>query len=724
MIRQLVRLLVLLALLIPVFGRIERVPSVFAAGISYYVDCAAEKAGMGTEAAPFHNLAAINTVHLTPGDSVLFKRGSICSGTFAPVGSGSFAAPVTIAAYGPGLARPVINANGQTDAILLRNLQYIELSDLELTASGDNKTARRGVHVLGENAGDLYGITLRNLYIHDVRGYMPSTVSGNYHGTGKYANASGGIVIEVLGTAVPTAFHQVQVLNNQIASVDRQGIYVWSNYCQRPGLVEFWGSLCNGSWKPMTDLYISGNTLSDIGGDGIAPMTVDGALVESNTLTGFNMRSDSPNAGMWTANANNVTFQFNDTSGGKTTKDGMAYDIDHSTSNITFQYNYSHGNEGGFFLICAQGNSKAVNFVIRYNISVNDRARMFQSCGGEVVSSHIYNNTMYIGSGLAPVIYQETTNQRQAIQFRNNLIYKEGGGQVTWTLDDLNFVIDNNAFFGVPVPAWATNTVTTDPWLNGPGSLDQAGYKLGAGSVALNVGAVIPANGGRDYFGNAVSSTTAPSIGAYQGPGLAPAFVSPLAHFKLDDGSGVTAADAAGTNNGSLIGNPVWNNNGKIGGSLKLNGRGDYVSVPAVLNPGSGNFTVAGWVKLDTAAGVNQVIFQQEGVLGRTLLYRVTSTGQLGTFLGGSALLSSETIPTGEWTHVAVVNRGGAVTLYVNGQPVGSATRTIESQTSPFRIGAHKSPTDANDYWNGSVDDFQLYNTALNSAQVYRLYNS
>ncbi|MVO98176.1 LamG domain-containing protein [Paenibacillus lutrae] len=720
MFRKTVLILFSLFVFLPSLAPSGWLPSANAAGSTYYVDCKATTAGNGTSTSPFNQLASINGVTLTPGDTVLFKRGSACNGTFAPIGSGSASSPIGIAAYGTGTARPVIHANGQEDAVRLRNIQYVHVQDLELTASGDNTTARRGVHVLGQDAGDLYGITLSNLYIHDVRGYMPSTVSGNYHGTGKYANASGGIVLQVLGTTVPTAFHDVRIVNNLISSVDRQGIYVWSNYCQRTQLAEFWGSLCSGAWKPMTDLIVRGNTLNDIGGDGIAPMTVEGALVESNTLAGFNVRSNSYNAGMWTANSNAVTFQLNDTSGGKTTLDGMAYDVDHSTSNVVFQYNYSHGNEGGFFLLCPQGRGKPVNFTIRYNISVNDRARMFQSCSGEV-EGQIYNNTMYIGSGLSPVIYEENTSQPQTVRFRNNLVYKEGSGNVTWSLNDPTFVLDRNVLIGVPVPVGATNTITTDPWLVQAGSAATDGYKLFAGSAALGSGAVIAGNGGRDYFGNPVSAGSSPNIGAFGGPGLLPAVAAPLAHYRFDETTGSTAADSAGTAAAALKNGPVWDPAGRLAGSLKLDGTDDYVSAPVGISAGAGDFTAAGWVKLGVSAGTSQTILQQEGTSGRTWLYRETATGQLGTFLGGSALLGSGTIPTGAWTHVAVVHRAGVVTLYVNGSSSGSAGRTIEAQTAPFRIGAHKSPTSANPNWNGQTDDFRFYSSALNSAQIYQL---
>ncbi len=493
-----------------------------ASGNTYYVDCTSTNSGTGTIVSPYNSLSAVNSVVLEQGDSIFFKRGSICLGQFAPSGSGTKTSPIIISAYGSGIGSPIINANGQTNAVLLKNMQYVELSNLELVAPGNNTTARRGVYVFAEDSGDMYGVVLKNLTIHDVRGYMPSTTGGGSNSsTGKFKNASGGIVVEAQGTTTPTAFHDMQILDNRIYSVDRQGIYFWSNWCKRPDLSR-WQTDCTANWYPHTNTIIRGNQLSDIGGDGIVPKMTDGGLVENNNLEGFNVRSRSYNAGMWTANSDNITFQYNRTSGGISTLDGMAYDIDHATNHIIFQYNLSYNNEGGFFLFCPDG-SNTKDFIIRYNISINDRAQLFlQGCGGEISNGKIYNNTMYIGNGLSPTVYAQNGSPIRNVEFFNNIVYKTGTGTVGWELTDTDFKLDNNVFYGLTsIPNWATDTITeADPLLVYPNNNDPRGYRLQEGSKAIGAGVLINSNGGKDYFGNLVSSTKVPNIGAYEGNGV------------------------------------------------------------------------------------------------------------------------------------------------------------------------------------------------------------
>src|SRR5215213_5543060 len=49
---------------------------------TYYVDCSAAANGNGTQSSPWNNLTTVNGRTFVPGDSLLFKRGTICTGFF------------------------------------------------------------------------------------------------------------------------------------------------------------------------------------------------------------------------------------------------------------------------------------------------------------------------------------------------------------------------------------------------------------------------------------------------------------------------------------------------------------------------------------------------------------------------------------------------------------------------------------------------------------------
>ncbi|KAI8066670.1 pectin lyase fold/virulence factor [Gongronella butleri] len=541
---------------------------------TYYVDCAQTSNGSGSSASPFNAVGSVNALTLQPGDSVLFQRGSTCLGQFAPQGKGSASQGVVIGAYGSGSSLPVINANGAVNAVLLNAFSYVTLQDLELTAPGDNTQRRRGVYLYAADAGVVSNITLQRLYIHDVRGLMPSTISPSNAANGKYANATGAIIIEAAGNTTPTSFNGVLVQDNIIRSVDRQGIYTWSNWCRRTALAAFWNSLCTQNWAPSTGFEVRNNQLYDIGGDGIVPKGYVGAWIHHNKLIGFNRRSGSPNAGLWTANSDDSLFQYNVVSGGHTTSDGMAYDVDHSTSGTVFEYNVSHDNEGGFFLICPY-DKPTKNFVIRYNLSVNDKARVIQICAGQLVNGTFTKNTVIVGDGITTNVVQESTTASLDVKFTNNIIRKSGAGSANWVLNDTAFVVDHNAFYGVSTYAAATNTITASPGLAAPGLRDPKAYYLLSGYPSLGAGVPPTYDASQDFFGNPVSASAAPNLGFYAGAGTrVPVFIETFDAYTLGTAPNASIWPVTG-GKAVIVADPA----GDLGRSLQLTPQSTTLSV-------------------------------------------------------------------------------------------------------------------------------------------------
>ncbi|MHC4496018.1 MAG: hypothetical protein ACYSYM_09375, partial [Planctomycetota bacterium] len=72
-----------------------------------------------------------------------------------------------------------------------------------------------------------------------------------------------------------------------------------------------------------------------------------------------------------------------------------------------------------------------------------------------------------------------------------------------------------------------------------------------------------------------------------------------VSHWKLDDGSGTTARDSAGINDGTLKGDAKWAN-GWVIGAVELDGDDDYVDCGegTVFNTVCRDvITLAAWVK-------------------------------------------------------------------------------------------------------------------------------
>ncbi|MFI7011124.1 right-handed parallel beta-helix repeat-containing protein [Streptomyces sp. NPDC050145] len=474
----------------------------------HHVDCQAPDGlpETGTAKTPWRSLAAVNGQRLRPGDSVVLKRGTRCVGTLAPAGAGRAGAPVRIGAYGdPAAAKPVVDGNGAVDAVLLRNTQWIELSDLDITNAANPGTKRRGVRVLLDDYGTGTHYRISNLTIHDVLGDDT-----------KDANGSEGILFAATGTRVPSRFDDVRVENNRLDHIDRGGIRVSSTWSQRPGISDYKPG--GPAWTPSTRVVVRGNTLSDLGGDGIVMTVTDGALVEHNTLRGFQRRSAGYNAGMWPYNADGTVFQYNDTSGGETTRDGMAYDVDEGTNGTVFQYNYSHDNAGGFFLVCTADGSLS-DAVIRFNVSQNDHFRGIETCRGTFSDVRFLHNTIYVGDGVSQTVVNENTTNRHEIAFVDNVVQKAGAGTANLNLRSGGVTLSHNALYGVGSVPDNPGGVSADPRLTAPGTAtglaDAAtAYTPSAGSPVIGAGAPHPDAGPRDYAGNPVAAQGPVSIGA------------------------------------------------------------------------------------------------------------------------------------------------------------------------------------------------------------------
>ena len=190
------------------------------------------------------------------------------------------------------------------------------------------------------------------------------------------------------------------------------------------------------------------------------------------------------------------------------------------------------------------------------------------------------------------------------------------------------------------------------------------------------------------------------------------------AHWKLNETSGSTAADASGHGNtGTLHDNASWAV-GRDGNSILLNasGSGDYVSVPSMTL--TGDFTIAGWVKLAPGITNADALVGNNGN-GDDINFNDSKPGMY--FHGiGTIGTSAVTIQPDVWTHVAYTRSGIKdanntynVHLYVNGVEYTTSPGT----NHPFSfnaIGAGKLGAQTK----GSIDDVRVYTVAKTASEI------
>jgi hypothetical protein len=546
------------------------VPSL-AAGTSYYVDCSAATNGDGSLSSPWNNLASVNGTTFAPGDSILFKRGTTCSGQLWPKGSGSDGSPIVIDAYGTG-DKPHVAGGGVSDAVYLYNQEYWEIRNLEVSNTGAIAENRRGVYVKLEDFGTGTHYYLIDLTVHDVNGDNTKDRGG-----------SSGIHFDVYGSAVQTKFSDVVIEGNTVYTVDRSGINMSSAWWCRASA----NCVSGQAWYGWDPFIIRSNLVYDIGGDGIVNQYACGSTVEYNVVHHANARSGTHNAGIWAWNADYVTFQFNEAFEVQGTLDGQGYDIDYGQIGTTHQYGYSHDNNGGFMLVCGPTAGGTVDGTIRYNISQNDRTRVFH-VSGPIQNIQIYNNTIYVGAGLDTTIVLEGRwgGYPQSVYFWNNIFYNLGSGDYVWGSKHPDVFFDYNVFYGNHPPGEPDDPhkITDDPLLVNPGSggnglASVGGYKLQLGSPAIGAGRIVADNGGRDFWGNDVPSDAAPDIGAHQfsSEGTPTPGPSPTPQDTATPYPTIPPSPTPGAGSNMALGRPVevsseeasWPGSGAVDGNLE-----------------------------------------------------------------------------------------------------------------------------------------------------------
>ena len=315
------------------------------------------------------------------------------------------------------------------------------------------------------------------------------------------------------------------------------------------------------------------------------------------------------------------------------------------------------------------------------------------------------------------------------------------------------------------------NLITGSPNASSPGSRLLIGHHLAAPTASLGIDEV-------EIFNRALSPTVLTGIFQAQTAGkcktVNPPCVQPpnttmVAWYPFDEILGPNAANLATRNTGTHINNPTPIL-GMVAGALNFDGINDYVQSPSsiVTNFGPanpplvcsnaqqglysscpGDFSIDAWIRLQPNAptSVMVIVDKRQSTTFTLIGYSFfLSFNRLGLQLadgGATNYLSTPiaTLTNGNWHHVAVTvdRRNGATGVgtlrwYFNGvnfdttSPggLGNPFNRLGSlaNNSPLRIGTRTTANPLTGWFQGDIDELEIFNRVLTNAEVYGIYQA
>lgn len=543
-------------------------------GKDYYLDATNgrdDAAGTSPRTA-WRTLARANATTFAPGDRILLKAGEQWHDEqLWPKGSGSAGRPITISAYGDAHARrPYIATNGKvpspfkadgtknpetvglTGAIVLRNQQYFEIDNVELSNDDDFATnittgsyVRDGIAVSinadllepgADSVMDHFRVT--DVYVHDLDG--PSTWQKIHYGAVNF-QVFGARSYKEYGTG-GHHFRDVRIEDNTFVNVELHAVQFAFNWFaadgRDAGQYDESGKFHEG-WEQLwvrtrdlysRDVYIGHNYAESIGQGAFQFANSQRMTAEYNEVNGFLERYDAVSCGLYLWAGADSVMQYNEVYGGPDNEyDGTPWDLEYTNFNVTYQFNYSHDNAAGW--MAYMGNSS--NSVARYNLSVNDNGVLVKNMLSTNYSpTYFVNNTFVYDGADLDYVHDETFLSR--VYFLNNIFYNTSKSEPTpWyrrTGALRQAVFSNNDYF----EAGGTHSgqepadqagLRADPRFVG----DPAEYVTGAGvdrirksaahfalrkdSPLIDAGRYNPHLGTEDFLGTHIYHGKAPDIG-------------------------------------------------------------------------------------------------------------------------------------------------------------------------------------------------------------------
>jgi len=195
------------------------------------------------------------------------------------------------------------------------------------------------------------------------------------------------------------------------------------------------------------------------------------------------------------------------------------------------------------------------------------------------------------------------------------------------------------------------------------------------------------------------------------------------------------ADDAVGSNAGTAnSGVSFGEQYGVIGQGANFNGNDGYIDLSSSIQFDSNDFSISLWLKTSSILGSGE--YQEIFISGyngtaETLDIAFNQNQELSFYIrtAGYVAYSVKTDPNflndGEWHNLTLIRDGATISMYIDGLSIRSGPGTtgdIDDPGTPSRIG-NGTYAVSNRFYDGSIDEFMIYNKALSIPEVEEIYN-
>ncbi|WP_329228509.1 LamG-like jellyroll fold domain-containing protein [Streptomyces canus] len=209
----------------------------------------------------------------------------------------------------------------------------------------------------------------------------------------------------------------------------------------------------------------------------------------------------------------------------------------------------------------------------------------------------------------------------------------------------------------------------------------------------------------------------------------------PVASWKLDEGTGVTAADGSAHDRALALTSASWAGRARLDGGLRGNGTSVAGATGAAVLDTTNSFTVSAWGRLTakdhistvatqsgTRAGSFQIYYSQS--LDRWVFNRYSADTDTPAITRAQSLRPPV---VGAWTHLMGVydQNKKELRFYVNGRLQSTADYTTPwAAKGSFEVGRMKASGAYTDYFEGDIDQVQVWNRVVFDNELEAIANA